>query len=113
MPALLSLGLVMLGPFVSIAFLSRDGDFRAARLIAGAVVGELLGIAVYLGLNALWTRLFLDKVNRVVVFFPPSSRSDQLVGLVTTLLFVIGYAVAVAATVLIGHWVYVRVRQSY
>ena len=109
MSPVLSLGLLILGPFVAIAFVARNGDFRASRLVVAAVIGQLLGITAWAGLNILWTDVLVGQRNRLVVFLPPASRSDQLV----TFAFIIAYALAVAATVLLGHWAYVRVRRSH
>jgi hypothetical protein len=109
MSPVLSLGLLVLGPFVAIAFVARNGDFRASRLVVAAVIGQLLGILVWAGFYMLWTRVLVGQRNRLVVFLPPTSRSDQLV----TFAFIIAYALTVAATVLLGHWAYMYVRRPH
>ena len=101
----LSFALLFLGPFVAIAFAARDGDFRAPRLAVAAVVGQLLGIVILLVVNRLLAIGFLRQ-NRLTVFLPPSSRHDRLV----TFVFIIAYALAVAAAVLVTRWAYVRSR---
>jgi hypothetical protein len=103
----LSLGLLFLGPFVAIAFATREGDFRAPRLAVAAIVGQLLGILILVAVNTLLATSFLRQ-NRLVVFLPPSSQRDQLV----TFAVIISYALAVAATVLLARWAYVRSRGS-
>ena len=106
MPSALSLALLILGPFLAIAFAAREGDFRAPRLALAAVVGQLLGIVIWAAINRLLaTGIFAE--NRLVVFFPPSSRRDQL----ATFAFIIAYALTVAAMVLLARWAYVRIRR--
>jgi hypothetical protein len=99
----------MLGPFVAIAFAARDGDFRPLSLAVAAVLGELLGIVIWAGLNNFLVARFLagKRSGAVVLFSQRSSLSDQLV----TVAFILAYALAVAATVLLGRWVYVRAKR--
>jgi hypothetical protein len=108
MPSIVSLLLLTLGPFVAIAFAARNGDFRALRLAVAAVVGELLGIVIWAGLNNFLAARFLaGKHSGAIVFFPPSSLGDRLV----TFAFIFAYALAVAAIVLLGRWAYARARR--
>jgi hypothetical protein len=108
MSSVVSLGLLILGPFVAITFATRDGNYRAIRLAVAAVVGELLGIIIWAGLNNfLAARVLAGKQSGLVVFPPPSSLSDHLV----TFAFILVYALGVAATVLLGRWAYVRIRR--
>lgn len=107
MSAVVSLGLLLLGPFVAIAFVARNGNFRVPRLAVAAVIGELVGIVIWVGLNRfLAARVLAGKQSGLVAFFPPSpsSLSDRLV----TLAFILAYALAAAATVVLGRWAYVR-----
>jgi hypothetical protein len=103
-----SLGLLILGPFIAIAFAARGGNFRPLTVAVAALIGELFGIVIWAGLNYfLAARVLAGKRSGAVGFFPQrSSFSDQLV----TGAFIIACALAVAATVLLGRWVYGRAR---
>jgi hypothetical protein len=104
-----TLGLLILGPFVGIAVAARDGDFRPLSVAVAAVVGEFLGIVILAGLNNfLVGRVLAGERSGAVVYFPQrSSLSDQLV----TVAFILAYALAVAAVVLLGRLLYVRAKQ--
>ena len=106
----LSLGLLILGPFVGIALAAREGDFRAARLAVAAVLGHLLGIAIFAALNVA-IRVLAD--NRLVVFFPPSSRIDPLVTFAVPFAFIVAYPLTVAGMVWLAHFAYLRIPRAH
>jgi hypothetical protein len=106
----LSLGLLILGPFVAIAFAAREGDFRAARLAVAAVLGHLLGILIFAAINVA-IRVLAN--NRLVVFFPPSSRIDPLITFVVPFAFIVAYPLAVAGMVWLAHFAYLRIQRAH
>jgi hypothetical protein len=105
----LSLGLLILGPFVAIAFAAREGDFRAARLAVAAVLGHLLGILIFAAINV---AIRVLAANRLV-FFPPSSRIDPLVTFVVPFAFIVAYPLAVAGMVWLVHFAYLRIKRAH
>ena len=106
----LSLGLLILGPFAGVAFAAREGDFRAARLAVAAVLGHLFGIIVFASLNVA-IRFLAD--NRLVVFFPPSSRIDPLVTFAVPFAFIVAYPLIVAGMVWLAHFAYLRIQRAH
>lgn len=105
----LSLGLLILGPFVGVAFAAREGAFRAARLAVAAVLGHLLGIIGFVSLNV---AIRVLAGNRLVVFFPPSSRSDPLMTFAPPFAYIVAYPLAVAGIVWLAHFAYLRMQRA-
>ena len=109
MPLALEIGLLTLGPFVAIALVARISAFRPLTVALAAIAGELLGILIWAGVNKfLAARVLSGKAEGLVVFFPPSSEDNSL----STLAFIVGYALVAAAMVLLGRWAYLRTRRE-
>jgi flagellar biogenesis protein FliO len=107
MPTALEVALLTAGPFVAIGLVARVSRFRPLTVALAAIAGELFGILVLVLVNQLLvSRVLSGKADGMVVFFPPSSEDNSL----STLAFIIAYALVVAAIFLFGRWVYVRTR---
>jgi hypothetical protein len=109
MPIALEIGLLTAGPFVAIALVARATAFRPLPLALTAITGELLGILIWALVNKfLVARVLSGKAEGLVVFFPPSTEGHSL----STLVFIIAYALVAAAIVLLGRWAYLRARRE-
>ena len=80
-----------------------------ARLAVAAVLGHLLGILIFVAINV---AIHVVANDRLVVFFPPSSRTDPLVPFLAPFVFIVLYPLAVAGVVWLGYFAYLRMQRA-
>ena len=83
-------------------FFKFDGRVNRAKFWIAALIFAAINVAI---------RVLAD--NRLVVFFPPSSRIDPLVTFVAAFAFIVVYPLAVAGTVWLAHFAYLRIQRAH
>ena len=101
--------LVTAFPLASIAIATRRFGFTVLTTLVASVVGEILGLAVFLFYNHWKAAAFLaGRTPGAVVYFPGTNAATRI----TTLLVVSAFGALIGVVVLLARYVYSRARSG-